>query len=396
MLECMVRDTVKPGRTRMNDAGQFVAEECPISRTGVQQYRAYELGLDGIMDPMRVVRLDRPSAEVFDAVSVNSFDRVPVTLDHPAGGVVTDSTRAALTKGAVEAPRASVREGVVMARLVVVSADAIKAIQEGTSQLSCGYAFSLDMTPGKNVRGEAYDGIQRNIRGNHVALVDAARCGAICRIGDSHNTERSQTMDLRKVSVNGIQIEANDAAASAIEALQAQLSAAQTALDAASKLTADQAAALQSTLAAKDAELSAMSAKLLTPAAVDALVVDRTALLEAAKRLAPSVTTDGKVCEQIRREVVAAVIGANDTAKTIASAVLGGTDVAVADAALVRSTLMAIDAALGQVVAADADAAADALSAALTSSGSAGKDKAPVLVGRDAMLARSRGLSQQK
>lgn len=63
-----------------------------IARTGVQDYRAYELGLDADgMDPMKVIRLHRPPEEVFDAASMASFDGKPVVLGHPDEPVTSEN-----------------------------------------------------------------------------------------------------------------------------------------------------------------------------------------------------------------------------------------------------------------------------------------------------------------
>ena len=50
----------------------FVVVRGAIARTGVQIYRAVELGLDG--DPMRVIRLHRPADEVFAPASMATFE----------------------------------------------------------------------------------------------------------------------------------------------------------------------------------------------------------------------------------------------------------------------------------------------------------------------------------
>lgn len=154
-----------------------------LARTGVQEYRAFELGLDADgMDPMKVVRLHRPAEEVFNPDSMASFENKPVTLGHPDKPVTSDNW-AELAKGDVRDVR---RAGDLMTgKITVKSRSAIDAIEAGTVELSNGYTFKLDMTPGTAPDGQAYDAIQRNIRGNHVALVESARCGSVCRLGDA-------------------------------------------------------------------------------------------------------------------------------------------------------------------------------------------------------------------
>lgn len=154
-----------------------------IARTGVQEYRAYELGLDADgIDPMKVIRLHRPAEEVFDPESMASFEGKPVTLGHP-DEPVTSENWSGLAMGEVIKIR---RAGDMLAGKVIIKArSAIDAVEAGTVELSNGYSFKLDMTAGRTSEGEEYDGIQREIRGNHVALVEAARCGSACRLGDA-------------------------------------------------------------------------------------------------------------------------------------------------------------------------------------------------------------------
>lgn len=162
-----------------------------LARTGVQEYRAFELGLDADgMDPMKVIRLHRPADEVFNPASMASFENKPVTLGHPDKPVTSDNW-AELAKGDVRDVR---RAGDLMTgKITVKSRSAIDAIEAGTVELSNGYTFKIDMVPGTAPDGQAYDGIQRNIRGNHVALVDSARCGSVCRLGDASDSGTGST-----------------------------------------------------------------------------------------------------------------------------------------------------------------------------------------------------------
>jgi uncharacterized protein len=73
--------------------------------------------------------------------------------------------------------------------LVVWDHNAITGIEDGSKrELSCSYRYTADMTPGVH-EGQHYDGIMRNIIGNHVALVSVGRAGADVLVGDSHQSE---------------------------------------------------------------------------------------------------------------------------------------------------------------------------------------------------------------
>lgn len=73
--------------------------------------------------------------------------------------------------------------------LAVWTEDAIKQVESGEKQeLSCSYHYTPDMTPG-TFEGVRYDGIMREIKGNHVALVAEGRAGKDVMVNDSTNEE---------------------------------------------------------------------------------------------------------------------------------------------------------------------------------------------------------------
>lgn len=76
----------------------------------------------------------------------------------------------------------------VDAPLTVWDRTAIDAIEDGSfRELSCAYRYDPDFTPGR-YEGIPYDFIMRNIRGNHVALVEEGRAGPDVVVADSHPT----------------------------------------------------------------------------------------------------------------------------------------------------------------------------------------------------------------
>lgn len=69
--------------------------------------------------------------------------------------------------------------------LVLWSKEGIDLVESGEQkELSCGYHYDPDMTPG-SYNGEPYDGVMRNIRGNHVALVEEGRVGSDVIVADT-------------------------------------------------------------------------------------------------------------------------------------------------------------------------------------------------------------------
>lgn len=156
-----------------------------IARTGVQEYSLS----DG-----RIVREYRPPEEVFAEDSLASWDDLALTIDHPSEPV-QPSNWSTLAKGHVDDPSKDPSGEFLKATIVVKDAATIQAIDaKELIELSCGYFVDIDPTSGVSPKGEAYDQIQRNIIGNHVALLpkDMGRAGNDVRVytGDSKATPR--------------------------------------------------------------------------------------------------------------------------------------------------------------------------------------------------------------
>jgi hypothetical protein len=136
-----------------------------LTRTGVFTYL-----VDG-----KPFREYRPADEVFDAESMASFEGLPVTDDHPS--VMVDASNVALYKrgrGTTEIKRDGDN---MVGGLVIEDAGLQAKMSAGKREVSNGYTCDLDMTPGVTPKGEKYDAVQRKIRGNHIAIVDAGRAG---------------------------------------------------------------------------------------------------------------------------------------------------------------------------------------------------------------------------
>jgi len=167
----------------MMTAQGYLAVPARISRDGIQEYFAIEFG-DAFSDREwdDIIKVYRPADEVFDPASLASFERLPVTDDHPYEDVTATNWKehaVGYTEGSASRDGSYVKTG-----LLVTDAGAVNAIQRGKRELSCGYTFEAEIVSGVTDGGEAYDMIARKIRGNHVAIVDAARCGPGCRAGD--------------------------------------------------------------------------------------------------------------------------------------------------------------------------------------------------------------------
>lgn len=89
----------------------------------------------------------------------------------------------------------------VYSSLRVYDQNAIDLIEsEKLNQLSAGYAYTADMTGGE-WNGEHYDGVMRNIHGNHVALVERGRIGKDAIIADEMPNEIEEFLMSKKIAL---------------------------------------------------------------------------------------------------------------------------------------------------------------------------------------------------
>ncbi len=174
-----------------------------ISKSTVNPYRGSEipdndkLGLD----PDKVYYLLRDPAELEKAAAtfnnIPILDKhIPVHADDPQKDNVVGST----------GTDASFDEPYLRNSLVIWDAVAIAGINTGQQkELSSAYRYDADMTPG-TYGGMRYDGIMRNIRGNHVALVDVGRAGPDVVVGDSKLLENPKMSGKIKLSAKAVMV----------------------------------------------------------------------------------------------------------------------------------------------------------------------------------------------
>lgn len=175
------------GTVRRIDAdGRMHIEISNISKATVNPYYGSEIPDAEILglDPKKVYQMLRDPTELEKAApSFNNVqllaEHVPVSADEPQKEIVVGSTG---TDGTFHAPY-------LTNSLVIWDAEAIKGIESREqTELSCSYRYKPDMTPGE-YEGQPYDGVMREIQGNHVALVKVGRAGPDVVVGDSQPTK---------------------------------------------------------------------------------------------------------------------------------------------------------------------------------------------------------------
>jgi hypothetical protein len=183
--------------------GHLRVETANISKATVNPYYGREIpGWRGLgLDADKVYHLYRPAEELEKAAA--SFAGKPIVMGHIALDAMDHPFERVV--GAVgndvrfEAPY-------LKSSLSIWPGEAIDAINSGaTRALSCAYKYTPDMTPG-SFEGRAYDGVMRNIVGNHLAIVREGRAGPDVVIGDSQPKpkERPSPPRLENMNMNAI------------------------------------------------------------------------------------------------------------------------------------------------------------------------------------------------
>ena len=179
-------------KNRRYDAdGRLHILRTPISKATVNPYygreipNAAELGLE----PERVYYLLRDPGEL--AKAAPSFARVQLMFKHTA--VSADDPKQDSIAGTIGS-EVAFEAPYLIADLCIWDAEAIAGVETETVQeLSSSYRYRADMTPGM-YEGQRYDGVMRDIQGNHVALVKAGRAGSDVKAADSQlETKMTET-----------------------------------------------------------------------------------------------------------------------------------------------------------------------------------------------------------
>lgn len=158
------------------------ANVCPYYGREIPDYQA--LGLD----PDRVYNLYRDPEEL--ARAADTFNNVPLLSDHVP--VQPEALPDELIIGSTGTD-AEFSSPYLRNSLVVWCAAHQQAIEDDRKrELSCGYRYRADMTPGQTA-DLSYDGVMRDIVGNHVALVIEGRAGPDVLIGDESMKLKSRT-----------------------------------------------------------------------------------------------------------------------------------------------------------------------------------------------------------
>lgn len=177
----------KDGRLHVAVSNISKATVNPYYGSEIPNYR--QLGLE----PKKVYYLLRDPEELEKAApTFNNLPllskHIPVSADEPQKEVIAGTTGSDTV----------FEDGYLKCSLAVWDAEAIAGIESGEQvELSSAYHYTADMTAGE-FEGRHYDGVMRDIVGNHVALVDVGRAGRDVVVSDADPfNKKENTMKLK-------------------------------------------------------------------------------------------------------------------------------------------------------------------------------------------------------
>lgn len=190
----------------------------------------------------------RPPEEVFNSDSIASLSEITITNDHPP--IQLDSMNTKKYAVGFTSDKVERMENFAKVKMTVTDINTIRDIMDGVKQeLSCGYVCDVEPAQG-DWNGEPYDAIQRNIRYNHLAVVQRGRAGPEVRVrmdaneavmvgkieelekNDGENKKNNINSDnkgesMAKIKIDSVEYEINESVAatvvSKLDALNAEI-----------------------------------------------------------------------------------------------------------------------------------------------------------------------------
>lgn len=186
----------------------YLVDRPIVTSTGIFEY------IEANGSVRRELRLPE---DVFDPESLKSYRGKPIIITHDAG-LIDKNNVGDEEIGTIMSDGYRSGDDV---RAEIIIHDTKKMKSAGLKELSLGYNLDLEETPGV-WNGQQYDAIQRNIRINHLALVQEARAGERARLNiDSRDvnkqTKGEQRMKKTRKSTHGDSILTDEELAKAIE-----------------------------------------------------------------------------------------------------------------------------------------------------------------------------------
>lgn len=189
---------------KIDTNGYWYIKKNPISKEGVFPYLGHTISDE--CEPNKIYKVYRPASTLRDSVETWDNPPKPFIDDHEMLGEGFTAIDDRPVQGIIYNP--VFENGVLYADIAVYSEDLKSNIENGKKELSLGYFCKYKKERGV-FNGEVYDYVQYDMVGNHIALVDAGRCGSDVKVFDHKCTMDSLALGgfespLKKTSEDGI------------------------------------------------------------------------------------------------------------------------------------------------------------------------------------------------
>jgi len=173
-------------------SGAIICLGVPIARTGFQEYSGAEITSPECPVEEPLVQAYRSPEEVFNPKTIASFEGSDITDLHPSE-FITPENYSGHVRGHVQNVRRGEGEfeDCILADLFIKDAVLISKVRptDGLRDVSCGYTCKYE-----KISDAKY--AQKEIRGNHVAIVPEGRAGDRIKIRDSADEAGIETINI--------------------------------------------------------------------------------------------------------------------------------------------------------------------------------------------------------
>lgn len=165
--------------------GYLYVDRSPILRSGILEYLGSELlaegqtVVDGVkVDPDKIYKVYIPEEEI--RKGADSFKMIPITDDHTWLG--DEGEDAKDYQVGMTGENVYVEDGFLYVPLKFTGKDIVEEVESHEKEeLSSSYYNRFEKSENSD-----YDFVARDIKGNHLALVDKGRCGSAVRVLNSN------------------------------------------------------------------------------------------------------------------------------------------------------------------------------------------------------------------
>lgn len=193
-----------------------------VTRTGIFKY----------VDNQGNIRLElRHPEDVLEEDSLESLKQIPITVEHPT--VLVDSSNVKQLGVGLTGETVKIDGENIKTTVTITAIEGVEAINSGKEELSLGYTLDLEEEEGI-YNGQPYTHRQKNIRYNHLAIVERGRAGANARLNfdsfecgiivDENITHERENMV--KINIDNVDVEVSEAVKKAYDSLNARLDSA--------------------------------------------------------------------------------------------------------------------------------------------------------------------------